>query len=117
MSEPNPLRRRPGRLLPTRTGPPRAPRPCSGRGGQRRRAQTCVVHLLRASFRSTARKDWDTISKALKAVYTAPTQDVAEENFLEFCEAWGSKYPAIVKLWENAVPDEFTMRAAAGDGA
>lgn len=64
--------------------------------------QTCVVHLLRASFRYAARQDWDKISKALKPVYTAPTQDVAEGKFLEFGEAWGKKYPAIVKLWENA---------------
>jgi transposase-like protein len=64
--------------------------------------QMCVVHLLRASFRYAARQDWDKIARALKPIYTAPTQDVAEENFLEFCEAWGSKYPAIVKLWENA---------------
>jgi putative transposase len=24
------------------------------------------------------------------------------ERFLEFCEAWGERYPAIVRLWENA---------------
>lgn len=23
-------------------------------------------------------------------------------QFLEFCEAWGQRYPAIVRLWENA---------------
>ncbi|MGW8946016.1 IS256 family transposase [Streptomyces koyangensis] len=64
--------------------------------------QTCVVHLIRASFRYAARQDWDKVAKALKPIYTAPTQDVAEERFLEFGEAWGKKYPAIVKLWENA---------------
>ncbi|MFB7576817.1 IS256 family transposase, partial [Streptomyces sp. NPDC056165] len=64
--------------------------------------QTCVVHLLRASFRYAARQDWDKISKALKPVYTAPTEDAATERFLEFSDAWGGKYPAIVRLWENA---------------
>jgi hypothetical protein len=24
------------------------------------------------------------------------------ERFLEFCEVWGERYPAIVRLWENA---------------
>src|SRR3712207_4110859 len=24
------------------------------------------------------------------------------ERFLEFCEAWDQRYPAIVRLWENA---------------
>lgn len=64
--------------------------------------QTCVVHLLRNSFRYAARQDWDKIAKALKPVYTAPTEDAATERFLEFAETWGRKYPAIVKLWENA---------------
>lgn len=35
-------------------------------------------------------------------VYTAPTEAAAMERFLEFCEAWGERYPAIVRLWENA---------------
>ncbi|MGW2354185.1 IS256 family transposase [Actinacidiphila glaucinigra] len=64
--------------------------------------QTCVVHLLRNSFRYAARQDWDKIAKALKPVYTAPSADAAEERFLEFQEAWGRKYPAIVKLWSDA---------------
>ncbi|ASW53758.1 IS256 family transposase [Plantactinospora sp. KBS50] len=64
--------------------------------------QTCVVHLLRNSFRYAARQDWDKIAKALRPVYTAPTEDAATERFLEFADAWGKKYPAIVKLWENA---------------
>ena len=28
--------------------------------------------------------------------------DEAEERFLEFQEAWGAKYPAIVRLWSNS---------------
>jgi len=64
--------------------------------------QTCIVHLLRASFRYAARQHWDAVAKALKPVYTAPTESAATERFLEFAEAWGGKYPAIVKLWENA---------------
>jgi transposase-like protein len=64
--------------------------------------QTCVVHLIRASFRYAARQDWDKVAKALKPVYTAPTEEAALERFVEFAEAWGRKYPAIVRLWENA---------------
>ncbi|MGV9387491.1 IS256 family transposase, partial [Nonomuraea sp. NPDC003707] len=64
--------------------------------------QTCVVHLLRASFRYAARQHWDAIAKALKPVYTAPTEAAALERFLEFAETWGGRYPAIVKLWEDA---------------
>jgi putative transposase len=64
--------------------------------------QTCVVHLLRNSFKYASRHDWDAIAKALKPVYTAPTEAAAEQRFLEFAETWSSKYPAIVRLWENA---------------
>ncbi|MFD5065027.1 IS256 family transposase [Streptomyces sp. NPDC058394] len=64
--------------------------------------QTCVVHLLRNSFRYAARQDWDKIAKALKPVYTAPNENAAAERFGEFQDAWGTKYPAIIKLWESA---------------
>lgn len=69
--------------------------------------QTCVVHLLRNSFRYAARQDWDKIAKVLKPVHTAATEEAALERFAEFAGAWGRKYPAIVKLWENAW-EEFT---------
>lgn len=64
--------------------------------------QTCIVHLLRNSFRYAARQDWDAVAKALKPVYTAPTEAAAKERFTEFAEVWGARYPAIVRLWDNA---------------
>ena len=69
--------------------------------------QTCVVHLLRNSFRYAARQDWDKIAKALKPIYTAATEEAALERFAGFADTWGKKYPAIVRLWENAW-EEFT---------
>ncbi len=64
--------------------------------------QTCVVHLLRNSFRYAGRQHYDAIAKALRPIYTAATEAAAMERFLEFCETWGERYPAIVRLWENA---------------
>jgi putative transposase len=64
--------------------------------------QTCVVHLLRNSFRYAGRQHWDAIAKALRPVYTAPTEAAARERFTEFAEAWASRYPAIIRLWEHA---------------
>jgi putative transposase len=64
--------------------------------------QTCVVHLLRNSFRYAGRQHWDAVAKALKPVYTAPTEAAARERFAEFTETWGARYPAIVRLWHNA---------------
>jgi len=64
--------------------------------------QTCVVHLLRNSFRYAGRQHYEAIARALRPVYTAPTEAAAMERFLEFCQTWGERYPAIVRLWENA---------------
>ncbi|WP_078917785.1 IS256 family transposase, partial [Streptomyces sp. NRRL S-813] len=64
--------------------------------------QTCIVHLIRNSIRYCARQDWDKVAKDLKLVYTAPSEAAATERFLEFSEKWGSKYPAVIKLWSDA---------------
>ena len=64
--------------------------------------QTCVIHLLRNTFKYAARQDWDTISKQIRPVYEAATVEQAEARFDEFADRWGAKYPAIVKLWGSA---------------
>jgi putative transposase len=64
--------------------------------------QTCVIHLLRASFRYAGRQHWDAIAKALRPVYTAPTEAAARQRFAEFAEAWADRYPAIIRLWDHA---------------
>jgi putative transposase len=62
--------------------------------------QTCVVHLVRNSLRYSNRRDWQAITTALRAVYTAPTIDAAGRRFDEFADVWGAKYPAVIKLWQ-----------------
>jgi putative transposase len=64
--------------------------------------QTCIVHLLRNSFRYASRRDWEAIAKALRPVYTAVSEAAALDAFAEFGGTWEAKYPAIVRLWENA---------------
>lgn len=64
--------------------------------------QTCVVHLLRASFRYASKKDWAAIAKDLKTVYTAPSESAALDAFAEFSDKWEARYPAIIRLWTNA---------------
>jgi putative transposase len=64
--------------------------------------QTCIVHLLRNSFRYASKKDWAAIAKDLRPVYTAVSESAALDAFAEFSGTWEAKYPAIVKLWENA---------------
>jgi putative transposase len=64
--------------------------------------QTCIVHLLRNSFRYASKKDWSAIAKDLKPVYTAPSEQAALDRFAEFGEKWEKRYPAIIRLWTNA---------------
>jgi transposase-like protein len=64
--------------------------------------QTCIVHLLRNSFRYASRRDWAAVAKDLKPVYTAPSEQAALDAFAEFCATWEQRYPAIVRLWTNA---------------
>ncbi len=64
--------------------------------------QTCALHLIRNTFRFASRADWDRMAKDLRPVYTAPTEAAAKERFVEFCDVWSDKYPAIKGLWENA---------------
>jgi transposase-like protein len=64
--------------------------------------QTCVIHLLRNSFRYASKRDWAAIAKDLKRVYTAASESAALDAFVAFSETWGERYPAIIKLWENA---------------
>jgi transposase-like protein len=67
--------------------------------------QTCLIHLLRNSFRYASRADWGQISKDLKPVYTAVSEQAARDAFGEFSTTWQAKYPAIVRLWTNAWPE------------
>lgn len=69
--------------------------------------QTCIIHLIRNTFRYASRKYWDQISHDLRPVYTAPTRDAAETELEVFLDKWGRPYPAIVGLWRNAW-EEFT---------
>ena len=64
--------------------------------------QTCIVHLLRNSFKYASKRDWAQIAKDLKPVYTAASEAEALDRFAEFSGKWEKRYPAIIRLWENA---------------
>ncbi len=65
--------------------------------------QTCVVHLLRNSFRYAGRQRLGHRSpKHCGRSIPPPPRPPRKERFLEFTEAWGGKYPAVVRLWERA---------------
>ena len=55
--------------------------------------QTCVVHLMRNSFKYSSRRDWAQIARSLKPVYQAASVKEAEDRFRKFCEELGENTP------------------------
>ena len=64
--------------------------------------QTCVLHLIRNTFRLASRADWDKMARDLRPVYTAVNEADAASRLDEFHDIWGQKYPAIKGLWSSA---------------
>jgi transposase-like protein len=64
--------------------------------------QTCIVHLLRNSFKYASKRDWAEVAKDIKPVYTAPSEAAALDALTEFSAKWEKRYPAIIRLWESA---------------
>ena len=64
--------------------------------------QTCIIHLIRNTFRLTSGKYWDEIKRDLRPIYTAVNATAARAAFEELAQKWGKRYPAVVRLWDNA---------------
>jgi len=67
--------------------------------------QTCVIHLLRNTFRYASKQHWETMAKDLRPVYTAVNAEQAQVRMEEFADTWASRYPAAVRLWRSAWPE------------
>jgi transposase-like protein len=64
--------------------------------------QTCIIHLIRNTFRLASRRDWDALKHDVKPIYTAVNATAARAALEDLNEKWGSKYGAIIRLWNNA---------------
>lgn len=64
--------------------------------------QTCVLHLIRNTFHLASKRDWDALKRDIRPIYTAPNPAAARAAFEDLVERWGTRYPAIVRLWDNA---------------
>jgi transposase-like protein len=64
--------------------------------------QTCILHLIRNTFRYASKKNWDELKRDVLPIYTAPSLEAAERARDAMFEKWGKQYPAIQGLWENA---------------
>jgi transposase-like protein len=63
--------------------------------------QRCIVHQIRSSLRYVSWKDRKAVATDLKTVYTAPTEEDAQQALMEFNDIWGKKYPHITQSWTN----------------
>jgi putative transposase len=64
--------------------------------------QSCIIHLIRNTFRLASKKDWDALRRDVKPIYTAVNADAAAAALDDLAEKWGKRYPAIIRLWRNA---------------
>jgi putative transposase len=64
--------------------------------------QTCIIHLIRNTFRLASRRYWDELKHDLRPIYTAVNAAAALAAFEELQSKWGQRYPAIIRLWANA---------------
>ena len=64
--------------------------------------QTCVLHLIRNTFRLASRADWAKMAHDLRPVYTAVNEADAKSRLDEFHDTWGQKYSVIKSLWSSA---------------
>jgi putative transposase len=64
--------------------------------------QTCIIHLIRNTFRLASKRDWDAIKRAIRPIYTAVNADAAAAALDELDADWGQRYGAIIRLWRNA---------------
>ncbi len=62
-----------------------------------------MIHLTRASLRLSSVRDHPKLVPALKAIYTAPTEQAAEQALDAFeASDLGTRHPAIVRTWRSA---------------
>ncbi len=60
------------------------------------------AHLIRNTFRLASKRDWDALRRHVKPIYTAVNAAAARAALDDLAEAWGQRYAAIVRLWEDA---------------
>lgn len=61
--------------------------------------QVCIIHQIRNSMKYVAHKDKKEFMEQLKDVYKATSKSEAEKNLETLENAWGKKYPIVIKSW------------------
>ncbi|MEZ3248193.1 IS256 family transposase, partial [Escherichia coli] len=75
------------------------------------RIQLCIVHMVRNSLRFVSWKDYKAVTRDLKAIYQAPTEEAGQQVQEAFAAAWDSRYPQISRSWQANWPNLATFFA------
>lgn len=63
--------------------------------------QLCIVHMVRNSLRFVSWKDYKAVTKGLKDIYQATTEENALMALELFEKQWSDQYPKIAESWRN----------------
>ena len=75
------------------------------------RIQLCIVHMVRNSLRFVSWKDYKAVTRDLKAIYQAPTEEAGQQALEAFAAAWDNRYPQISRSWQDNWPNIATFFA------
>lgn len=64
-----------------------------------------MVHLLRSAMKYASYSDRKIMAREMKPIYTAPTVEAAQLAMKAFTQAWETKAPGAVIVWQNAWED------------
>ena len=64
--------------------------------------QTCIIHLIRKTFRLASRRDWDALKRDVKPIYTAVNAAAARPRSSSSPSPGGSATRRSIRLWDNA---------------
>jgi len=63
--------------------------------------QLCIVHMIRNSLRYVSWKERKAVAAALRAIYSAATEEAALHALEAFAKVWDVRFPTISKLWQR----------------
>ena len=65
--------------------------------------QTCIIHLIRNTFRLTSRKYWDEIKRDMQAdLHRGQRRPPPGRRSTSWPRSGVRRYPAVIRLWDNA---------------
>lgn len=64
------------------------------------RIQLCIVHMVCNSLRFVSWKDYKAVTRDLKAIYQAATEEAGLQALEAFSSAWDNRYPQISRSWQ-----------------